>query len=724
MSAISQSNSLSSNSLKNEFEYKYTVLLEEHNKLKVEYQELRVKYDQLLIQSISNQLPPQSASTGGDTATKMTASNNTGGTSSPSTSTSSTATIVNTSSSTSTSNLSSASSTPITTSTSTTPKTSIAQSSSSSSKDLLVSSGNSINKEKEKKMDKFLKFMHIHPHHGPKNKENKHKNKDEKSGGSSPSSNNSMSNNGADHNKSESDFDYDSKVKGLSTLYRHIPELEVIPTDKQLLAYLSGPDYTPSTEVNTQIDQPMVKYPSNFSDTIYAVSTSTYPFQIGNTLRDGDPIADRYTCVVYNNRLVTCLADGCNWGEKPKQAAQRASQAFIDHVMSRNDEITNVKEAGRILFDAFENAHKNILDGKTDQDLWQLGTTTLLGGVLLEINKGQDKWSPQWEFVCASVGDCKAFLITQTEIVDITEGNRMNLDAKDCGGRLGPHLDSGKPDLRNLNIFCASADAGDIIIMVSDGIHDNLDPHHLGKSPHEMSKEFNLSADKWSDIDSPKAMVAKTAYCASFLENLLQGTSLPSEIANRLLDHCWNTTKTSRHFLETAEKKQKLPNDYTKYPGKMDHTTAICFKVGHFANSTNPKEGGFQQYFGIAETPNKSIITNNIQKDWIKVSPSTKNNTMKKNIFNEMSTLDKDNISNNNNNNNSNNTTPSSTPPTNVNNGGQQSSPGSTESSPVLTSSTPTSTNDQILSFVPNSISGNGSPSAGTISIDQNPNLF
>lgn len=36
------------------------------------------------------------------------------------------------------------------------------------------------------------------------------------------------------------------------------------------------------------------------------------------------------------------------------------------------------------------------------------------------------KFTPQWEFVCASVGDCKAFCYSNGEITDITEGNRQN----------------------------------------------------------------------------------------------------------------------------------------------------------------------------------------------------------------------------------------------------------------------------------------------------------
>ncbi|KAM9964979.1 hypothetical protein ACTFIW_004776 [Dictyostelium discoideum] len=437
----------------------------------------------------------------------------------------------------------------------------------------------------------------------------------------------------------EADFIY--QEKGLSTPYLNLPKLEVIPVngDRTKLSYFSGPDYQSSTIPVTSIGSPMIKYPATYNDRLYCISTSTYPFLPNTTERAGDPIADRYTCAVYNNRLITCLADGCNWGQKPKEAAQNASTAFIDYVISKNDDMTNVKEVGKILFNAFECAHKSIMLGK--DEFWEAGTTTLLGGVLLEINKGSDKWSPQWEFVCASVGDCKAYLLSQGEVTDITEGNRSNLDAKDCGGRLGPHLEQGKPDLRNLNIFCASVYDEDIIMIVSDGVHDNLDPKHLGKTPNDMSKEFNLNGEKWTDVDFSKALVAKNAFTASLLETLAADSTDPNEISNRILEHCWNTTVASRFFMENNAGK-RLPEDYSKYPGKMDHTSIICFKVGHFGpknNSSTVLGGGVANGVSVGNPtiiidPHNNTIsgepfvqqnntgTTSTRADWIKVSPS------------------------------------------------------------------------------------------------------
>ncbi len=73
------------------------------------------------------------------------------------------------------------------------------------------------------------------------------------------------------------------------------------------------------------------------------------------------------------------------------------------------------------------------------------------------------QWSPdfnlpskkEYVFVCAGVGDCKAYAFLQKErkVIDLTSRNReaSENDASDPGGRLGPYVDN-QPDLRNCEI--------------------------------------------------------------------------------------------------------------------------------------------------------------------------------------------------------------------------------------------------------------------------------
>lgn len=56
----------------------------------------------------------------------------------------------------------------------------------------------------------------------------------------------------------------------------------------------------------------------------------------------------------------------------------------------------------------------------------------------------------------ATVGDCKAYHWSAKtgKATEVTYGNRHNCrDPKDPGGRLGPQLKGGAPDLRNLSTF-------------------------------------------------------------------------------------------------------------------------------------------------------------------------------------------------------------------------------------------------------------------------------
>lgn len=56
-------------------------------------------------------------------------------------------------------------------------------------------------------------------------------------------------------------------------------------------------------------------------------------------------------------------------------------------------------------------------------------------------------------------------------------------DATDPGGRLGPadYQRPVVPDLRNLQLVFAYLEPGDAVVLMSDGVHDNLDPVFLGE---------------------------------------------------------------------------------------------------------------------------------------------------------------------------------------------------------------------------------------------------
>ena len=52
-------------------------------------------------------------------------------------------------------------------------------------------------------------------------------------------------------------------------------------------------------------------------------------------IRLGDPVCDCYGLQLYANRTVIAIADGCNWGEAPREAARIACRGFLDHLQRK-----------------------------------------------------------------------------------------------------------------------------------------------------------------------------------------------------------------------------------------------------------------------------------------------------------------------------------------------------------------------------------------------------
>ncbi len=98
------------------------------------------------------------------------------------------------------------------------------------------------------------------------------------------------------------------------------------------------------------------------------------------------------------------------------------------------------------------------------------GQTTLLGASVVRLASSEPD---EWALVLVSVGDVKCFVLgTDAKMREVTIGNRGNAhDASDCGGRLGPLSPSNlNPDLRNLRCYYEPVRAGEMVILMSDGV--------------------------------------------------------------------------------------------------------------------------------------------------------------------------------------------------------------------------------------------------------------
>jgi hypothetical protein len=381
------------------------------------------------------------------------------------------------------------------------------------------------------------------------------------------------------------------------------------PTSLEPLVLLDGPDLEEEEESLRK-----VAHSSNF---MCATAITTYPLLPipsddpnvePRMAREGSPICDQYHCSIYPTRMILGVADGCNWGDPPRNAARASLNAFIRYLHNHQAEVGDVQYAGRLVLRALSMANAEIFKG-IDPEKSMIGTTTLLGGMILDLDVDEVEVTledslplPTHGFVYVSVGDCKAFhwsCVTK-EFSDITASNRTGtLSASDPGGRLGPYIDGNLPDLRNLELGFFACHEGDYIMIVSDGVHDNLDPAHLGFLPRDL----DIEADEWDQVpDFVQSEEVKNRYRLRLLSQVIYGqldsaykkrqldsqsapTSAiddfpsPLEVVNNIMSYCKETCAASATWMQDNPH-GRLPKDYRLYPGKMDHTTCVCVRVG------------------------------------------------------------------------------------------------------------------------------------------------
>ena len=159
-------------------------------------------------------------------------------------------------------------------------------------------------------------------------------------------------------------------------------------------------------------------------------------------------------------------------------------------------------------------------------------------------------------------------------VSDITTGNRIS-DAKTTGGHLGPKSGPNEtqlsPDLGNLTIHVTPCSKGDMLVLVSDGVHDNLDPETLNLDPLQAGLDYS----DWVDIPLDEKVRAKDIYRADIIAQHVDNTRSPSDIAVNMLKWVRKVTENKRLFMEANAGKEEP----AELPGKMDHTTIVVFSV-------------------------------------------------------------------------------------------------------------------------------------------------
>lgn len=345
-------------------------------------------------------------------------------------------------------------------------------------------------------------------------------------------------------------------------------------------------------------------------------------------------MCDCVSATAMANRVIACVADGCNWGSGPREAAQRATRAFVEYCQQRHASVADTQEAAQLLIAAFSHANAAISasdgDASSEDALLLSGTTTLLGSIAMRVSsqtprqtsspsptsprpsprivssmspplvfadppEHQPSTADKWALVCCTVGDCKAFRISAADgsVTEVTAFIRdVARDVTDPGGRLGPGNDG--PDLRNMAVFYTECDEGDLVLLATDGVHDNLDPQLLGLRPRDAGA--SEIAETWSELDMAWANRVKIAHENRLIKSMLGPPPYSApDLCKALGQYCDRISLPSREFMETNPN-SRLPDDYTRFPGKLDHTSCICFRLEttihvHEEQSQLPKLG-------------------------------------------------------------------------------------------------------------------------------------
>eukprot|EP00013_Stygamoeba_regulata_P002642 CAMPEP_0177638112 /NCGR_PEP_ID=MMETSP0447-20121125/5318_1 /TAXON_ID=0 /ORGANISM="Stygamoeba regulata, Strain BSH-02190019" /LENGTH=315 /DNA_ID=CAMNT_0019140059 /DNA_START=30 /DNA_END=973 /DNA_ORIENTATION=+ len=164
---------------------------------------------------------------------------------------------------------------------------------------------------------------------------------------------------------------FDLTKKSQRALCDGVPKIKVAESRYQPIAALCGPGEEEQAE--------------EYEDWACALTKSSYPTLPGQG-RSGDPICDRFTMEIHNNRIVACVADGCNWGVAPATAAKIASSTFVYYARENWHRMKDTKRAALHALHAIASAHHNIVRCQQSSDAWNAGTTTIIGGYLLELD--------------------------------------------------------------------------------------------------------------------------------------------------------------------------------------------------------------------------------------------------------------------------------------------------------------------------------------------------
>ena len=368
-------------------------------------------------------------------------------------------------------------------------------------------------------------------------------------------------------------------------------------------------------------------------------SITLYEHKAGSPQHHGDPIADVFAILARPNSCIMAVADGVNWGIKPRLAARCAVHGCIDHLNSKlfnNPKVPlTTQDVFHDILRSFDTGHKLIIEhGGT--------TTTLCVAVVVEIQEAKEN---KWGLCVVSVGDSPCYVWRNEDLVvhEVTAATHLGKERniRDSGGCLGADL-GDHPDLSNLLCCFVPVAEGDIVFVVSDGISDNFDPVCLKEAvpisqsispttatqskllqstdslfmqsqkqplfspaepydgvqqqepqlPHVTPEQrHNISLMKLTQILKHKWQQRRTLTASDVKDTIINYVIEISEEKRRFLEHCWVELASCEQTVENRRANdRKITHQVKRLPGKLDHSTICAYKVGKLDAPTSGLE--------------------------------------------------------------------------------------------------------------------------------------
>ena len=412
--------------------------------------------------------------------------------------------------------------------------------------------------------------------------------------------------------------------------YSHdMPSIRVAPLSRKVQSAATGPNaglcqLDPHLETFPGDGQPIAginnwQNGKNFAE---GISTSLYDRIPEKNQHNGDPVADVFGIVAFENSAVLAIADGVNWGHKPRLAARCAVKGAIGHIIeklynSNNNGYPNTThDIFHTLLRSFDVAQQLIIDKEAT-------TTTLCVAIVCELmpTKGPTRWGCC--LVC--LGDSLGYVYRHTTgiVEELTSFSHDGIerDMRNCGGCLGPHIGID-PDIDNLFCVFSPIAEQDVVFLATDGVSDNFDPvvrKEALPTPLPNSRGHGYDSDSDTPVDkSPTPHEEKLAlpfltplerhsHSLKLMTNVIHRFSNndnnlvdATNVAANLITDSYYITEDQRTYLEghiptddcTPEERRykyrEIKRGLKKLPGKLDHATVVAYKVLQFGECCVP----------------------------------------------------------------------------------------------------------------------------------------